>query len=289
MKARYGLLPICGMSVLALGWLGCKRSSNGSRHVSSVATTVAADPSLSASAAAQIARLLTGVARTVTVQDETVRFEGHSVAVHVTRGPVVEEKDRVAAFIDVTVDIDGRPMDVFRSTSVGVDTDRAGALERAVREWVIGSAMPMVDAILASSLDRDGGTATAALRAGPFRVFPGPTGLHGQAPRAWHVGFDFTYLHRVLLGQIEPALDELIPPSHRAGYHTFKLLFHVRDGAVTHGECHVDGVASQRLCEYARGFAWPSDRGEYLFRQYYVLASDGGPSRASREDGDARL
>lgn len=289
MKARYGLLPICGISVLALGWLGCKRSSNGSRHVSHVATTVVADPSLSASAAAQIARLLTGVERGVTVQDEMVRFEGHTMAVHVTRGPVMEEKDRVAAFIDVTVDIDGRPMDVFRTTSVGVGTDRAGALERAVREWVMGSAVPIVDAIRAGSLDRDGGAIATALRVGPFWAFPGPTGVQGQAPRSWQAGFDFRDLHRALLGRIEPGLDELIPPAQRTGYHTFKVLFHVRDGVVTHGECHVDGVASQRLCEYARGFTWPPDRGEYLFRQYYVLVRDGRSSRTSREDGATRL
>jgi hypothetical protein len=84
-------------------------------------------------------------------------------------------------------------------------------------------------------------------------------------------------MHRGFLSRIEPAIDELIPPPRRSGFHSLRFMFHVRNGAAGEGECRVDGAPSERLCQLVREFPWPPGQNEYLFRQYYVLAGPPQP------------
>jgi hypothetical protein len=213
------------------------------------------------------------------VQDATVSIEGHTLTVHVTPGQIVDEGDHTVVGIDVTVDLNGRPEEAFHVAAIGMDLNRTEAFAHAVREWLVGAGIPMVDAIRGAAAHgtapapiADGGTGpTAPLQLGALPVFAGPTGVRGNPPAGWERGT--AEMHRALLTRIEPGLDELIPPARRRGFHSLKVMMHVRNGSGGEGDCRVDGMPNERLCQLVREFPWPAGESEFIFRQYYVLAA----------------
>lgn len=277
--AMVSLSFVVCLFILATGmsFVGCTRRGGPPVVTDRPAT---ADPTLSSLAATLLASQFNQTGTTATAQGDTVRFQNHTLTLRVTPTEVVSQPDHLLAVIDVQVDLDGRSQPAFHTASVGRDHDRQEAFHHAVREWLVAVGVPLVDALrtlgdAVSSVQEaqvthgDAGL-SPTLRLGPYRVFPGPTGVRGE--RQPDQPFGTPAMHQALLRAIEPALDELIPRSQRAEFHSLRFTIHVRNGAVGEADCRTDGVVSPRLCDRIRTVAWPRGEYECLVRQFYVLS-----------------
>lgn len=248
-------------------------------RLTAAAGPAAVDPGLSNDVANELYNALRRIGVTATQERNTVRFSGHTIVATTRVEQVIEQGDHATAAINVALELDGQPAEAFHVIAIGIDANRAESLQRAVREWGVGYCIPTVEALQAAgvvpgtvqaSLPPDAMAPVVTYTLGPYRVFPGPTGVRGDEPEGWNSGS--AEMHRAFFRVFEPALRELIPPARARGFHSLKLTLHVRNGAAGEGDCRVDGAPSDRLCQLARAYPWPAGPNEYIFKQYYVLA-----------------
>jgi hypothetical protein len=241
------------------------------------------DPDLTRDLAAELARAFQRESVPATADGTRVHVGNHDLTAHARVLQVVSEEVTTAA-IDVSLDLDGRPEEAFHVTAIAHDRSRADALQHAIREWSVANGIPIVRAMQPrEALTADAGS--GMLHIGPYDVFPGPMGARGEVPADWDA--QTNRITAALVARIEPELGGLLAtnssdhqPAPRASrYRGLRFTMHVRGGVGGEGDCRVDNVENEHLCELIRTYAWPHVEGEsdgYIVKQYFLLTA---PSR----------
>jgi hypothetical protein len=267
-------------AALSLAMAACHRESPRPAVRATAARQATPAPSsndahLSNDAAIELANAFQREGSPANIDGNTVRASGHALTTHVQIAQVIAD-DVTTAALDVAVDLDGRPTEAFHVTAIAHDRDREEALAHAIREWAVGYALPIVHAVRSThtSLEAHDAGATFTLHLGPYNVYPGPIGARGELPVDWDART--AGMHAALLARIEPGLHEILPEQNFQAepFHALRFTVHVRAGVVGEGDCRVDNVPNERLCELIREYEWPSSPNEtdgYIVKQYYVL------------------
>jgi hypothetical protein len=229
------------------------------------------DADLTRDLASELARAFQRESVPASVEGTRVRALDHVFTAHARVLQVIEEEMATAA-IDVAFDLDGRPEEAFHVTAIAHDRNRAEALQHAIREWSVANGIPMVQAMRPrDAASSDGGV--RALRLGRYDVFAGPMGARGEVPPDWDARANG--INAALVARLEPELARLLPES-ASRYRGLRYTMHIRGGAGGEGDCRVDNVENEHLCELIRTYAWPHIEGEtegYIVKQYLVLTS----------------
>lgn len=178
----------------------------------------------------------------------------------------------------------------FESPLHGYGWGREEAVERALHEWAVVSAVAPVDLWLG----RPERPALAALEVqsgpgGPGRAEIGPW----VALRGWSLRRGVTHQidHDALLAAFAPALDGLAADAP----HTVHVEL-AQEGAEQKRTCALDGTDAPALCEAAGAYAWPAGLGWELRQEYLLVAPADAPPAPSEQpapgavpgaDGDA--
>lgn len=209
---------------------------------------------LSVRCAAALASLARASGLTVSVRGAAVAFPDGLITLRARVEARQAGQGRALAGVAVESAVDGQIG--FTVGSVGVGRDDADAVETAIQEWsqLVGQAL------IRAVVTRERSTERYAV--GGFFAYPGATGFRGATPPSWS-GAD----HERLLG----ALRSSLPAAASTLMHALMLTVVVEPGQVPQGEARLNGAISASLWLAAQGFAWPSSRSGYIFKQFYIL------------------
>lgn len=162
------------------------------------------------------------------------------------------EKYFVALAVDLFVDGVLQPL-TFGAVGVG-NTDQ-DAEDTAIAEWAQYVGIALFEALAS---DRDRG-----LPLDSFAAYAGLTGVRGAEVSLPE------HMTRDLLEPLKTAAPLL--NSTESEFHSISIMVTVQEGAVTGGECRVDGLISSEALTAVQGFPWPKTPAEYLLKQFYIL------------------
>lgn len=219
------------------------------------------EASLSAGATEALANLLRSAGAEVDVKGNTLSAQGQTLTIEAVVERTEKRGDKWVSGVRFDVALEGEPMPLFTTGTVGLGDSVAEARGTTIDEWLMSFGLALVRALSASADDvwdhLDG-----------FVLCPGVLGIRGQTSVEWsedHV--------RMVLKSLKPALQEQPWFASSEGAHSITLQILLEPSGAKAGECRIDGEDSARLLEQALAFGWP--KGSHCIWKLFCILKPG--------------
>jgi hypothetical protein len=198
------------------------------------------------------------------LDDGDLCIGGHRLSLSVSFDRFVEQGTSVIAPVDIQLHLDGDDGTRFRLGVLGIGESQKEASLRAVEEWHMLAAAPLLAAlgIPLGELRRE---TSPPVLAG-WKFFPGRAGIRGFIPPGLESGGAF---HRVLLAELHKIVSSWDVPARFAVRSIF-VYFTSAEGN-REAEVAVDGVVDSGLTEHIKSIDWPNSAEPYLYKQLFVF------------------
>ncbi len=201
------------------------------------------------------------------LDDGEILLGGHRLGLAITFEGFVRQGGQTIAPLDIQIHLDGDSGDRFRMGTLGVGDSEPSALRAAVAEWHMLAAAPLLAALGAAvELRKSRLPQTLA----GWSCFPGRMGIRGQMPPQLDPAAP---LFRALLGVLREVIGSWETPP-RTELRSICLLASgtAEDVQI---QAAVDGMVDEGLTERLTALPWPRPADAYLYKQLFVLRSDG--------------
>ncbi len=202
---------------------------------------------------------------TVEARGLSLKLGSRTLSVTTSTDSVKETDGKVFVGLAFACTVDGKAVPALHTGSIGIDDTKQAAMHTATQEWVFQYGVPTAMAVMGGATD--GGKADGAISVGDLVVFPGATGIRGQAPAEFRGLASF---HNALISHLSSLLK---PLASEGGLHAMTLTLVFKEGSPLQGECRLDGKVSVPLLTAAQEYPWPKVTGTFMVKQYYVFSA----------------
>lgn len=185
-------------------------------------------------------------------EENSATAQSARVIVEVENQMELEQGVLIGARFNVV--LDNRLIHALTVGAVGVGEDEAKARENLVLEWLGQCGGPLVYYL----------TDQPGVEIDGLRVYTGPVGIRGPAPKGWLLTDE---LHQRIIAALREEFQEPLTVVD------LKLDF-AEDGVID-GECRINGGLSTQALNRLLSIDWPTESG-FLLKQFYIVINPEG-------------
>jgi hypothetical protein len=203
-----------------------------------------------------------------TLDDGEIIFAGHRLGLSITFEGFVPQGEHTLAPLDIQIHVDGDSGDRFRVGTLGIGPDRASARHEAISEWHLLAAAPLLAALGAPLENRRAGSQPRQLAG--WDLFAGRVGIRGKVPPELRIDSAF---YRSLLERLHKVVAQWDQPGRFELRSVYFMAACGPEGREI--QAAVDGLVNDELGQSIGTLPWPAGDETYLYKQLFVLRSQG--------------